>query len=144
MTLSLFIVSLFSKPYWGARDIDDWNVTPGNSTELSEPAKTSSRAVYGISTFEEKECQQNKNFDASEQCPICEHKHVLKLGKNNLTKTWGAKFKLAWIRRSQGCHYYEWLHLSDKSLSDTHSMNYSSKALFAKAKLRAISQFKKL
>ena len=144
MTLSLFIVSLFSKPYWGAWDIDAWKVTPGKSTELSEPDKIFSRALYGISTFEEKECQQNKSFHASKQCPICEPEHVLKMGKNNLTKIWDAKFKLAWIRRSECCHYYESLHLSHKNLSDNHSMNYSSKALIAKAKLRAITQLKKL
>ena len=143
MTLSLFIVNLFSKLYWAAWDIDAWKVTPKNSTELSEPAKSFSRVVYGISTFEHEVCQQRKKFDASEQCPIFEHKHVLKLGKNNLTKIWDAKFKLAWIRRSECCHYYEWLQLSHKNLSNTHSMNYSSKALIAKAKLRAISQFKK-
>ena len=116
---------------------------PEKSSELSEPAEVSSWAFYGISTFEHEQCQQKKNFDPSKQCPICEHEHVLKLGKNNLTKIWDAKFKLAWIRRSECCHYYEWLQLSAKNLSDTHSMNYSSKALIAKAKLRAISQFKK-
>ena len=66
------------------------------------------------------------------------------MGKNNLTKIWDAKFKLAWIRRSECCHYYESLHLSHKNLSDNHSMNYSSKALIVKAKLRAITQLKKL
>ena len=57
MTLFLFIISIFSKLYWGAGDIDAWNVLPVKSSELSEPAEVSSCAVYGISTFEHEECQ---------------------------------------------------------------------------------------
>ena len=62
-----------------------------------------------------------KNFDPLEQYPISEHEHVLKLGKNNLTKIWDAKVKLAWIRRFECGHYYEWPNLSDKKMSVTHS-----------------------
>ena len=87
-----------------------------------------------------------KNFDPLEQCPICEQQHVLKLSKNNLKKTWEPKFKLAWMRRSE-CghgHIYMWPISSDKNLSGTHSRIYCSKELYANAKLRAISQLKKL
>ena len=62
MTLFLFIISIFSKLYWGAGDIDAWNVLPVKSSELSEPAEVSSCAVYGISTFEHEECQSKKTL----------------------------------------------------------------------------------
>ena len=61
---------------------------PEKGSELSEPAEVSSWSVHGISTFEHEECQKKKNFDPLEQWPICQHEHVLKMGKNNLKKTW--------------------------------------------------------
>ena len=81
------------KPYWCEWDIIAWSLKRRYSSELSEPAEFFSRAGYGIIIFEHDECQQKKNYDAPEQCPISEQKHVLKLGKNNFTKTWEAEFK---------------------------------------------------
>ena len=88
--------------------------------------------------------QQKKPFDGSEQCPICGHEHLFKLGKKNLTKTWDAEFKLAWMRCSECGHNYVWPYLSDKNLSDIYSTNYSSQASVGNAKMRANSQFKML
>ena len=91
-----------------------------------------------------KDVNRKKNFEPLKQCPLCEQQHDLKLGKKNLKKTWEPKFKLAWMRRSECGQNYMWPNSSDKNLSGTYSRIYCSKELIANAKLRAISQLKKL
>ena len=126
-TLLLLLANLYLKPYWE------------HGTLLLGLSR-----VYGHSTLAHKEVERKKPFDGSEQCPICGHEHVLKLGKKTLTKTWDSKFKLAWIRCSECGHNYVWPYLSDKNLSDIYSTSYSSQASIPAAKLRGNSQFKLL